>query len=123
MSYGETTILASSLSSSNLNAYVRGWISPDGHGKLYDPTLGGTVTAASANLPSIKEIIAQPTPEYQNVVPGMTYPAAYSDSGAVGDAVGPIHLLLSPSANDTVNASSVMAPWLDMNALVVLATG
>ena len=121
MAYAETvkTVGVSALGTLDHNSVltagdkVRAYVASDGHGKVFDPTLGGTVATDSANLPSVGSV-SQVTYVTQDVLPSQ------ADTST---QYGPVHVFLQNAALDVVNAPSVQSPWLDANALVVVATG
>lgn len=113
MTYAEATVAPASLTATQL---VRAVASRTGFVRVYDPTLGGTVAASSANLPSVSAVTIHS--QHDDAAPWYSDP---SDSNAA--KVGEIVVQLTPSAADVVNASSVQTFAVDASAVIVVATG
>lgn len=112
MAYAESVKKANAVA---VNDLIRAYVSADGHGKVFDPTLGGTVAAASANLPKVTSIDAISVDEQ------LVLPASATNTDT--NTGGPVRLHLTVAAADIVEAASVQNPWLEGGAVVVVATG
>lgn len=108
---------------------IKAIASKTGFVRVYDETLNGTVTAASANLPQVTgaQIVARG--QYDDARPwyrqggGVTNGAAWNTVDQGNPQWGMVEFRPTIPAADTVNAASVPTFKVDANALIVLATG
>jgi len=120
MTYAETVTTAGAVTTGQK---VRAIATRTGFVRVYDPTLGGTVAAGSANLPNVFAVstnsvagdISGPA-DYNDAAPW------YSDPSAGTPIYGTIRLHLVPVAGSP-DASSVQVATVEPSAVVVVATG
>jgi len=114
MTYAVTTKTVAQLAVNDLVLVIA---SKTGFVRVYDPTLGGTVSQSSANLPAVTAVTLKQASD--DAAPW--YGAGHG--GSAGPYTGEVQVALAVPAADTVNAASVQNFSLEGSAFVAVATG
>jgi hypothetical protein len=115
MTYATTVTTVGALTA---NQKLLAVASRTGFVRVYDPTLGGTVSAASANLPNVATVTLK-----QALDDAAPWYGAGHTGGSNGPYTGEVQVALTVPAVDVVNAPSVQNFATDGNAIAVVATG
>lgn len=98
------------------NLYVRAIATRTGFVRVYDPTLGGTVTASKVNLPLVSNVIARA--QHDDAAPWYSDP---NDSN--NPKIGMVEVYFTVPSADAVDAASVQTVKVDASAIFIVANG
>jgi len=116
--YADSVTAVSALTPGQL---VRSVSTRTGFVRVYDPTLGGTATRSSANLPSV--IAVTPKSQYDDAAPWYSQGTLTNGADTGTAKAGAVFIQLAPAAADVANASSVQSFWVDPSAVIVTSVG